>query len=388
VKIAFVTDLHIREDRLAEHTAILEDIADSIRGQGCEYLILGGDLCGRAVPHRATPAERNLLLSFINLCDTDGVLVVRGNHDDPGDWEFLNHIDGFDYVSDEACLVEITDDPVRRIIAFPWMDRGAFDGDWERSLNRYWGRMLDRSKADLIVAHAAYEGGAVSLGQPDLPTKDPIVSGGHQVKHGIELALLGHYHAPHEAFGGEHRAIYGGASFVNEFGEDPKRGWTCVDWPDDGGFTVEHWLAPQPLRVVIEADPLTDTVESVKPALGAPRAGDSISKAVKALCDEGHHVRVQVTTANEAHAATIREGVARLREEHGSKVTAKITIDAPPAHREGAMEVASAASLGDKIRAFAGSLKAPPKPRVVERAIEILEAGVDPLGGDHGDEED
>lgn len=368
---------------------MLKAIAADIRRAGCSLLILGGDLCGRAVPHRASPAERNLLLEFMGNAACGRAVVVRGNHDEPEDWEFLNSLPGITYVHESGQILKIGG---RRIAVFPWMDRNAFGGeDWETALNHHWAEVFSGEAVDLIVAHAAYQGGAVSLGQPDLPTKDPIVSAEHQVKHGVRLALLGHYHSPHLAFDdGEHVALYGGASFINEFGESDERGWTEVDLTEG---TFAHHPIPQAGRFVVEVDPASDTAAKIRPGqFGNPPdscpEGTPISKAVKTLCDAGHHVRVQVTTANEAHAATIREGVARLREEHGSKVTAKITIDAPPAHREGAMEVASAVSLGDKIRAFAGSLRAPPKPRVVERAIEILQAGVDPLGGDHGDEED
>jgi len=84
VKIAHLADLHITEGpRLDDQRDVLARIIDDARRLGPPDLwIIAGDLTGRAVPHRPSPAERAVLEpALVQMAEIAPVVVVAGNHD-------------------------------------------------------------------------------------------------------------------------------------------------------------------------------------------------------------------------------------------------------------------------------------------------------------------
>lgn len=360
-RIAFVTDLHIRDERIEEHEAALSRIAKDIREQGCKILILGGDLSGVRVPHLARPSERNALLQFIEDCEVEVSLAIRGNHDTREDWDCLFYA-GTPWVSTPTIA------PVKgglSIGLLPWIDRPP-KGDWKEVFQREFDKLAEPGQCNLIVAHAAVAGGAIRLGQPDVPTKDPIID----VSNARCPVLLGHYHAP-QLVKGSTTAAYGGSAFLNEYGEEGDRGWTMLTLggPDP---LIEHRPVPQVRRWVVDLDPSKKKVASVRPEPSKPLVGGSIKDA---LCHIEGPVRVCIPAATPALAAAAREAVARMQTDFGDRISARIEVESSVAMRDGAEEVATATSLPEKLVAFSDSLPVPPRPETLERAVEILSDG-------------
>lgn len=82
-RIASTGDWHLTEGpRFADTVRCLEFIADDGAAHGADLFVVGGDLAGTTVPHRATPLERNTLAGiFQRMANHAPVVIVYGNHD-------------------------------------------------------------------------------------------------------------------------------------------------------------------------------------------------------------------------------------------------------------------------------------------------------------------
>ena len=94
MRIAHLSDLHLTEGpRLADQEAVLTFIRERLAGQRPDLVLITGDINGRTVPHRSTPAERAVFFPFVRaLTRLAPVVVLYGNHDYEGDLETLETV--------------------------------------------------------------------------------------------------------------------------------------------------------------------------------------------------------------------------------------------------------------------------------------------------------
>lgn len=417
MRIAHVTDLHIREERLAEQLDTLRSIAKAIDVQEPHLITVGGDLCGVQVPHRATPAERNALCSFLReLQGTAPVVVLRGNHDLAKDYEFLNYFGESPWpllFASECELLAVQhpalgEEPMQ-VMCLPWIDRSAFplEADYAGSVQAAYRSAVSKefaatlraaaaAKRSVLLAHVAISGALLKEGQPSVPTSDPVLRLPDVADHELyNVALFGHYHAPQRLTSKDKAcaALYGGSLFVNEYGESIERGWTLFD--TDSGQSQFHRSGCAP-RLTVTIDCAARTVLSVQPQdwPGAERLGKTrpaeLTKAshYEACALRGSHVKLvcQLPEGDATAMALVDTLRTVLRSAGALSLHIERHVERVERLRAGAASVAAAGTLADKVRAFLDSGSSASEvvsPEVRDAAMDLLaqlEAELD--GGD------
>lgn len=371
MRVAFVTDLHITEDPktrslYSDHMAVLEILVREIALAQPDLILIGGDLSDHKVPHRATPAERNAHVDLrVELSKIAPIVEVMGNHDIMGDYAFFNRLktkNPFRY--HEA--MDADDFPDFVVWSLPWVYQGSATGHEEHQalvdetveLLMDNARDLKRDELDqgirrphFLLAHCAVAGASVSEGQPDVPTKDPVVRREDlfvEVE-GVPIfdaMFFGHYHVPQRV---GPRGAYGGGLLISSYGEGLDRGWTLYDTITEK-FT--HQPIVQPVRLTIGVDFRTGMITKVKPDVGIPL--DKVT-SLEEVDFTGADVKLVVYTdrggigsdlgALERAKAAVRKTARSLKEEFVRDKVASET-------REGADEVAEATSDEEKIMAY------------------------------------
>lgn len=353
MKFAFLSDVHVRDDRLDGaygQGRLLDDCAAAIIDAAPSFVLVGGDLTGTTVPHKATPRERNAIVMFLMKFARAGipVLTIRGNHDYPGDWDFLRH---FSNVRWSTCPEVVTMRSGVKVATLPWQDDKE-PGSALETLRKSW----DLDKVVVLVAHAAVEGAMTGTGQPAIYTEDPILLRAALAGTAPLFVCLGHYHDFQEWK--SRRMFYVGSLFVNEYGERVPKGWALCD-VENG--TYEHRELVQPLRHKVVYDAAIDKIVETSPELmsGLP-------------C----HIKV-VARYDEKDSAVAAANVAGLRQRLTNEmpifsflVEAQVTRAART--RAGALEVMRAETLGEKLDRYVEASTAPVADVVRQRAHAIL----------------
>jgi DNA repair protein SbcD/Mre11 len=98
VKILHTSDWHVGKtirglSRLDEHRRVLAEIAGVARERGVDLVLVAGDLYESAAP--SAEAEQIVLRALLDLHDTGAkVVVIAGNHDNPGRFEAIRPLMG------------------------------------------------------------------------------------------------------------------------------------------------------------------------------------------------------------------------------------------------------------------------------------------------------
>lgn len=384
LRVAFLTDLHVREADLVLHSDLLRGIVDQITAFAPHVIFLGGDLAGLQVPHKASVRERNLIARTVAaLASVAPLVAVRGNHDFPGDYQFLGHFPNVTWVEGDPGLVLLDTSvgvPVG-VLALPWLDRSRFPvgADYAEAVRSVYCAAAKSSAADLesvrreggrcfILGHLAALGGSLRPGQPTVPTEDPTIElasiPGFTV---FDAGFYGHYHSPQDLLP-RHR--YGGSAFINEFGEEPVRGWTS--W-SDGVF--EHIAVVQPRRVVVEYAAASGAISSIRPML----VGRSPKTVAEFARDPPESAVVKLVSHVPSAGAlpAAREEAARYigaLASHGVEAQASYETVHSERSRAGAAATAAATTMSDKFMHWVASLDAPPSATALARAEELLAA--------------
>lgn len=366
MKVAAVSDLHLREQRLSEQVPVLRAIEREIAVAKPDLITIGGDTYQWSVPATSTIFERNTFMEFVlNLAAVAPVISVRGNHDTIGDLAFMNHLRTSNPVRhfDRPGFHVEKDRPSHVLVALPWMDRSAFgpEEDWQEATLKAWRTVLDQARSHapkrvIVVAHAALKGAVLIEGQPPVPVHDPTFAVRDLLPDmDVPMVLIaGHYHVP-QAVGV--LGAYPGSPFVHTFGDKGKRGWMLVDLPDEGSPVFLWKPIAQPARIAI--DYLAATDEIVQP--------ENPVEPVK-----GDHVRI-VASFHDRDSVTAMDNVRdfeRELTERGCLVEVRCEIQRARREREGAEAVAGDSPLGDRLRAYAATCQDPPGDDVVNRAVE------------------
>lgn len=250
VRALHLSDLHLTDGpRLADQVAVLEEIVAHGRANQVDVWLLTGDLTGRSVPHRATPAERLALYGALaRMCAVAPVVIVPGNHDEARDLAAAAHVgvsvpgDGCwpVYVLDEAGDREI-ETPAGPLhlywLAYPtkrWLLRGLdvrglreTQAAVERRLNELvgaWGLAELARQSDpaacpsVFLAHVAVIGAQTSGGEVLSSQEIGLSSAAIEalMSAGVSYGALGHLHLRQEV---ATRAWYVGSPWRTDFGE-------------------------------------------------------------------------------------------------------------------------------------------------------------------------
>jgi len=371
VEIVFLSDIHVRQSRLALQADILARTVQRIRevATAPEGIFIGGDLAGISVPHRATPAERNALTEFfLDLSQIADVLIVRGNHDEPGDWHFLNAIDGLRYI-EEPALVSLAS---FHVVVLPWIDRSrATDFGWPHTVRTALVdtlQLVPTFEPCVVLAHIA-EGSTSPLGpgQPKIPTEDPKISLDAAVQTtGItpEVAFLGHYHQPQLLPTRFVRAVYGGSLFVNGFGEDAEKGF----WHYSSGELAFHRI-DQPARYVATVDADGRVLSFAPPLPGGEIPSALSAKSIPA----GSALKIALVGAEHDLPALAKQADAlKARLSRLPEVKIAYEVERPQREREGAADVTEARTVAEKVKAWLSSLDPQPAGEDVAGALALL----------------
>jgi DNA repair exonuclease SbcCD nuclease subunit len=378
LRVAFVTDIHVREAERELHGALLRETLVQVKAFAPDLILVGGDLAGLQVPHKATVWERNALADLVSgFAACAPVVCVRGNHDYPGDFGFLRHFPNVTWIEGDPALVVLDGPadayPSRPLAVFglPWLDRSRFavGADYQRSVRDVYASALKSASPELaevhkaggvcfLLGHAAVAGAHLRLGQPTLPTEDPtldlgelLTASGAPAPGRFAAGFLGHYHAPQDLALG---CRYGGSLLVNEYGEDSARGWTS--WTESEGF--RHRPIAQPARSVIRY------------SAGVPPQVD-----VLGFWSPGDKVKLAVAVPSPGALAAAREEAAVLIGSLAAKgVEAKAVFEVVQdvRSRVGADATAAATTMEAKLAHWVESLDARPEGTTVARARELL----------------
>jgi DNA repair exonuclease SbcCD nuclease subunit len=187
-------------------------------------------------------------------------------------------------------------------------------------------------------------------GQPVLPTEDPLVS--RTLFLPFDAFFVGHYHEPQVI---SENGVYGGAPFINEYGESTARGFTV--WTQSEGFrTVE---VPQPRKVAMELDSYDINIEWGATGL-VP--GDRVKVVLK------------VDGPGAINSARMK-AVSLARTAAAAGLEAKFVFDVAKVDRmrDGAAEVTSVTTMKGKFSKWIGVLSETPKAEDLARALELLD---------------
>jgi exonuclease SbcD len=362
VKIAFVADSHFDEtSRFDECIRLHQWIAEDAGRRGCEVLLHGGDLYER----RSTPKERLAVAEWLQLVYSEAppadhdmeVVIVRGNHDAPGDLALLSRL---------SCGPIVTESPWRltlrdwlHIACLPWPSRASILAgarsreDGEQQIAEAMRDVLRGLRSEepgvttLFLGHCMVRDSRTSTGQP-LVGCDVEVGLEDLALVGADAYLLGHIHLHQQWDIDGAPVIYPGSPRRTAFGEAESKGYVVLTVEE--GFGVVGWE-------FVEA-PATPMVH-----VNAVWAG-ALFEYYQPEDLRGAEVRFRwrVTPENR-HAA--RSAAERWRSEAmaAGAVFVKLEEVVEAETRARAPEVAAAPTLHDKLRALWAS-----------RRVEVAEA--------------
>lgn len=406
MKIAHLSDLHITEGpRLDDQRATLAHILGNLGEQRPALILITGDIYGRTVPHRSTPAERAVFFPFVRaLSKLAPVVILYGNHDYEGDLEPLETVGARHPVRvvsrAERFVVNTPAGPAwlyclpyptkRWILAGGDAPRGLAEQQAEvearlGALLQTWGQAIraKRAGADddgegeedaiaaphILLAHVQV-GGSLTSGGEVLAGQEIEIGAAQLSELPIDYAALGHLHLRQSP---ALRSWYPGSPWRNDFGELDAKGYHLVTLGTALGadgrlpLAVEHVRTPCRNFLTLTYRWAADSDD------GAPRWVTRPTEAEIAKA-KGAEVRMRLTVPEQwiAGCPWVEEQ-ARVAAAGAHRVKVERVIE--PRLRVRAPKVAAAHSLADKLRAYWGTLATPPDP--AEQAAALL--GLDEL---------
>ena len=359
IRIAHIADIHLSERVRFDGTVrVLEEFAEYVESTvGATYsidlVLIAGDIADpRRAPARATPLERNTFARFVlRLAECCPVVCVRGNHDAPGDWTWLNWLRGGHMIrwKDEGpdCLDVIYEDGRHVIVhTLPWQSPRAWaeygDLGVEEAMRVVFGATgeIVEDMPDAIhvgLGHLSAKGGKLPSGQELVGAEVEVPA--HLLNASkVSYFALGHLHS-HQQVPGT-RAWYAGSPNRLNFGEAGKPcGFNDVIVHDDG--------SPEVTFVPLDADKL-HTIDVTVTEDGGGYASLGALDAIEDGADIRLRVRVPEGVACED---VIVQFVGDIERSGATAHVERIVLSQLRA-REGADDVAKAPSIDDKLDTY------------------------------------
>ena len=259
--LCHISDLHI-DERKGDNGEGLDEQVDRLIWCGVDADRHGADLivvAGDVFEHVSSPAERNAAIRvFTSWAEHSPVVGVYGNHDRPGDLDFLTKIRTRNPVeiyarphSDIWCTDKLEVD----IALLPWPRKSMLAGKLDSSLDidhaaieamrvilLGFARGWTGNKPRVLVGHVELGAAIMDSGQPIAGKCEIEFSESDLLSTGADYVALGHIHKHQVICDG--RICYGGATRQCTFGEDDMKGYCLVDVEREKPPVIEHRRAP------------------------------------------------------------------------------------------------------------------------------------------------
>ena len=281
MRLLHTSDWHVGRslhgtDLLAEQEAVLTGLADVVRAEGVDAVVVAGDVYDRAVPSADATAVLDRVLTRLRAAGA-AVVLTPGNHDSARRLGFASGLLAASGVHVRAATSRL-DEPVVltdrhgdvAVYGLPYLEPavaqhelGLTDG---RSHEAVLAAAMDRVRADLflrpgvrsvVLAHAFVGGGVASDSERD------ICVGGvdlvpASVFDGVDYVALGHLHRPQVI---TPRVRYSGSPLAYSFGEagQQKQVW-LVDLDAGGLAEVRALPLPTPRALTVLTGTLAELV--------------------------------------------------------------------------------------------------------------------------------
>jgi DNA repair exonuclease SbcCD nuclease subunit len=261
--VAHVADLHIDErkgdsgESLDEQVERLLWIGDDAYKEGAGLVLVAGDV----FDHLSSPAERNAAIDvFTSWASRMPVICVYGNHDRPGDLDFLPWLRS-KYPIRVFSRPDIAVGPVV-VACLPWPRKSwlaaagvedvnaAAVAGMRSILTGFAAQFRDLEAPRVLLAHAELGCALTDSGQPLVGRADLELSEADLLWSGADVVCLGHIHKHQVLAGG--RIVYAGSPRQTTFGEDAQKGYCLIDLSDSPP-AIEHRRAPGRELVTVEA---------------------------------------------------------------------------------------------------------------------------------------
>ena len=248
MRILHTADWHVgrrlgRHDRMPEHRAALDEVAEIADAEAVDLVVVSGDVFDRPSP--SVDALSLGLHALQRLAEGRSVVVVAGNHDAPDLFDALApllrdrrvHAIGSIRPPDAGGLLGPDELHVPAVVAgFPFLREGRVV-DFMAETGRWYGQyaekvaaiaaayntaLVQRAGSDLVpilVAHFMVSGVRVSHSERELHIGDAYAATAQAIPAGPQYVALGHIHAPQSVPGTLDRAVYAGSLLALDFGE-------------------------------------------------------------------------------------------------------------------------------------------------------------------------
>lgn len=354
MRILATGDQHFDErGRFDECIRVHGWIADQVHEQRPALFLSGGDVYERA----STPVERLAASAFFTrVAEVCPVVIAKGNHDVPQELRLLSRLKSrHPIIVEEQAGVHYVGGAAVAAVAWPdraslaaHAPRGADVDDVAREALRDLFRGL-RDQMDtfdgpkILLGHFMINGSVTSVGQPLI---------GSELNIGLDdLALVGadivisdHIHCPQEWTHGNMPILYTGSPTRTAFGETEEKSIAHADWDESGRFAGWGRIATPAVQMLLLEAEFSDGLrlsEESEAQLATLQPG--------ALC----RLRFSVPSDHREQAAGLAK---QLQSELLSRGAAVVKLDerviATSRAREGAVEVAQATDLADKLRHY------------------------------------
>ena len=345
MRILHTSDWHIgrslyEKRRYDEHAALLDWMAETLRSQRIDVLLIAGDVFDTSAPsHRA----QELYYRF--LCQAAGtgcrhVVVTAGNHDSPSFLDaprellrFLNvHVVGTAMAPPENEALVLRDSAGQAeliVCAVPYLrERDLRSVDAGESLEDKGRKVITglREHYGQVCARAEQERRALGRPVPIVAMGHLFTAGGKKQDHDgvrdlyigtlahapadifppcVDYLALGHLHAPQQVDRRE-TMRYSGAPLPMGFGEAGQEKSVCVvEFSAPDGPTVlpnaQDPLAPAPPTVRLVPVPVFQPLERIRGDLA------TIQQRLRALADTGEAIWIEVIYDGDAIQGGLRE---------------------------------------------------------------------------------
>lgn len=261
-------------DLLAEQEAVLSRLADVVRAERVDVVLVAGDVYDRAVPSADATGVLDRVLSRLRAAGA-AVVLTPGNHDSARRLGFAAGLLAVSGVHVRATTASL-DEPVLladehgevAVYGLPFLEpevaRHELGADLARSHQAVLSAAMDKVRADLyfrpgarsvVLAHAFVGGGLPSESERDIAVGGvDLVS--PSVFDGVDYVALGHLHRPQTL---SPRLRYSGSPLPYSFGEagQTKQVW-LVDLDATGLAEVRAVPLPVPRQLSVLSGTLAE----------------------------------------------------------------------------------------------------------------------------------
>ena len=243
MKIIHTSDWHLGQnffeyDRREDHDSMVEQLAELIKEENPDALIIAGDVYDIAAPNTTVQKEfAEHIVRLRDACPSAAIVCISGNHDSASrheiyqtPWEALNvHMIGKVNMNDLAeNIIRIKDKGW--IVAVPYTNDRFLNDGFYKSMEDTVKNMAGESLPIVYVGHAAIKGRDYTghLSQNDRFIGGIECTGIEEIGEAYDYIALGHIHKAQTFDNG--RARYSGSPLPVSF-DEVKRGY-------EHGFTI------------------------------------------------------------------------------------------------------------------------------------------------------